>query len=94
MSDEVALCSTSPAWCIVPVSSSRWTRVIAAADRLAVDRELEMSVERQRQVVLRDLVALGQVRVEVVLAVELGEGGDVAVQRERGAHREVHGLLR
>ena len=45
------------------------------------------------QVVLRDLISLRKIRVEVVLAVELGERRDVAVQRERRADRELHRLL-
>src|SRR5580700_3169665 len=64
-----------------------------ASDGLADDRKLEMSVDGQRQVVLRDLIALRQVRVEVVLPVELGEYGDVTVQRDRCAHRVLHRLL-
>src|SRR5207249_7493605 len=45
--------------------------------------ELEAAVDAHGQVVLADLVALGQVGVHVVLAVELGVPGDLAVQRER-----------
>ena len=51
--------------------------------RLAAD-ELEVSVDRQREIVLRNLVALGQVGVEVVLAVELAEGRNLAVERDAG----------
>ena len=53
---------------------------VASAARLNVSQPSTA----ERQVVLRDLVALRQVGVEVVLAVELGEGGDLAVQRQAG----------
>src|SRR5579862_3984823 len=65
----------------------------SAPYRLAVDGKLQMPVERQWQIVLRDLVALGQVRVEVVLAIEFREIGDIALQRKRRPYGEVHGLL-
>ena len=42
--------------------------------------DLQPAVVAQRQVVLADLVALGQVGIVVVLAVPLGEAGDLAVQ--------------
>ena len=50
---------------------------------VALDLDLEPAVRGQRQVVLRDLVALQQVRVGVVLAVELGVLRDLAVEGER-----------
>ena len=50
-------------------------------DRATADREL--AVEAHGQVVLTDLVALGQVGIHVVLAVELGVARDLAAQRER-----------
>ena len=59
-------------------------------DALAV-RQREPAVDRQRQVVLRDLVALGKVGVHVVLAVELGVLGRLAVEREAGSDRELDG---
>jgi hypothetical protein len=47
----------------------------------------------QRQRVLADLVALGEVGVEVVLALEADRIGlDVAVQRQPGEHDELDGL--
>ncbi len=52
----------------------RLEAILGVADR-------QVAVVRQRQVVLADLVALGQVRVVVLLAVPLGEAGDLAVQR-------------
>ncbi len=44
--------------------------------------DFEPSVGGERQFVLRDLVALGQVRVEVVFAGEAGMFVHVAIQRE------------
>jgi hypothetical protein len=49
---------------------------------------LEEPVGRERLVVLRDLVALRQVGIEVVLAGEDGGRLDRAAERERGAHRQ------
>ena len=53
---------------------------------------LQPPVARERDVVLGDLVALGQVGIEVVLAVEDGARRDVAVERQRDHQTEVHGL--
>ena len=64
----------------------------ADALRLAVDLDLQPAVHADRQVVLRDLVALHQVGVVVVLAVELGLGGDRAVERQPGHDRQLDGL--
>ena len=44
--------------------------------RIGRDNNLKPAVGAERQVVLADLVVLGQVGVIVVLAVPLGEGGD------------------
>ncbi len=68
--------------------------------------DIQPAVVAQRQVVLADLVALGQVRVVIVLAVPLGEAGDLAVQgqgrldgkldraaihhRQRARHADAH----
>ena len=68
--------------------------------------DLQPAVVAQRQVVLADLVALGQVGIVVVLAVPLGEAGDLAVQgqgrldgkldraavhhRQRARHADAH----
>ena len=54
-----------------------------AADADLARTDLEQTVDAHRQVVLADLVALGQVGIHVVLAVELGVTRDVAVERER-----------
>src|ERR1700716_1729111 len=48
-----------------------------------------MAPNRQRKVVLRNLIALGEVGIEVVLAVELAELGNLAAQRQGGANREL-----
>ena len=52
-------------------------------------RGLDRPRARQRPLVLRDLIALGQVRIEVVLAREDRRLVDPATERERGADREV-----
>jgi hypothetical protein len=43
-------------------------------------RDVYVAVRTERYVVLRDLIALGQVGVEVLLAVELRREGNAAVQ--------------
>ena len=60
------------AWTSLAVSSSRCARVIADRERPVRRLEREPAERRERQVVLADLVALGQVRVEVVLAIPAG----------------------
>ena len=57
--------------------------------RAAVDGNLESSAERQRPLVLRDLIALRQVRIEVVLAGEDRLGLNGAAQRQRGLDRVI-----
>ena len=52
-----------------------------------------LAVGGDGQVELRDLVCLGQVGVEVVLAVELVVASDVAVQRQSGLGRIAHDRL-
>ena len=63
----------------------------ASTPRLAPGDELEVSVDRQWEVELRNLVSLGQVRVEVVLAIEFAEGRDRAVERDPGQDRGLDG---
>ena len=48
--------------------------------------------EAQRQVVLRNLVVLGHVRVEVVLAVELALRRDLAVEHQAGEGGQFEGM--
>ena len=64
----------------------------ANASRCAVHLDVKVAVNAERQVVLGDLVPLHQVGVGVVLAVELGELGDLAVEGQAGADGVVHGL--
>ena len=54
--------------------------------------DLDVAVLGDGLVVLRNLVALGQVGIEVVLAREDGRLVDAAVQRQRREHGELHGL--
>ncbi len=63
----------------------------ASALFLARGDELQRSIDAQRQVVLRDLVPLGQVRVHVILAVHLAVRRDLAVQRQSRQHCCFHG---
>jgi hypothetical protein len=59
----------------------------------AVHLDLQPAVAGERQVVLRYLVALHQVGVGVVLAVELGVLRDLAVEGQRGHDGVLDGLL-
>ena len=54
---------------------------------------VQMPADAQGQVVLRDLVGLGQVGIEVVLAVEDGALGDAAVEGQGDAGGVLHRLL-
>ncbi len=65
----------------------------ADAAVLAVDMDHQVAIGAQRHIILRDLIALGQVGIEVVLAVELRVFGDVAVERERRHDGVVNRLL-
>ena len=62
------------------------------ADALAAGRALDFDVAmfRHRLVVLRDLVALGQVGIEIVLAGEDRSRVDLAIQRRGRQHGELH----
>ena len=53
--------------------------------------DLQPAVVAEGEVVLADLVVLGQVGVVVVLAVPLGEGADLAVEGQGGAQGQVEG---
>ena len=70
----------SPTWISFAASSSRWTRWMRTSP--------SRPPLRQRDVVLADLVALRQVGVEVVLAVEDRARRDLALER-RGDHQRV-----
>jgi hypothetical protein len=54
----------------LPASSSRWARVVHGRLFLLADSNVEPAALHDRQLELADLVALGQVGVEVVLARE------------------------
>ena len=57
------------------------------------DFDVKPAARGERQFVLRDLVAFGEVGVEIVLAGEARTLVDRAVQRERGAHGHFDGAL-
>ena len=57
----------------------------------AVGREADGPARRERPVVLRDLIPLGQIGIEVVLPREDRLGMDAAAQGQGGARRELHG---
>ena len=61
----------------------------AHAARLAAALELDHAGRRDRQLVLRDLIALRQVRIEVVLAREDGCPVNRAAESQRRANRVV-----
>src|ERR687891_137915 len=54
---------------------------------LAVELDVEIAFLADRKLILADLVALGQVGIEVVLAGEDALAGDGAVSRQAGLHR-------
>ena len=55
--------------------------------RFPAGLEIEQPLTQSGKIVLGDLVALGEIWVEVILAVELAESRDLAVQREPGQDR-------
>src|SRR5579883_1690192 len=59
----------------------------------ALDLDIEIALHTDGIVVLADLVALGQIGIEVVFAVELGVRVDLAVQGESGANDMFDRLL-
>ena len=59
----------------------------------AVDCDLEPASGGERQFVLRNLIALGEVRVEIVFAGEAGMVVYGAVQGERGTYGHFNGAL-
>ena len=54
-----------------------------------LERDVEPAARDDRLLVLRDLIALGQIGIEVVLAREHGVAPDLAVRGEPGADREL-----
>ncbi len=61
------------------------------ASHFPLDVDVEMPGRGQRLFVLADLIALGQVRIEVVLAREDAGLVELAAERPRGAERELDG---
>ncbi len=59
----------------------------------AANFDLEPAAGSKGQFVLRDLVALGEVRVEIVFPGEARMAVDGAIQRERGTHGHFDGAL-
>ena len=51
--------------------------------------ELEPPAKRDRQLILRNLIALGQVRIEIILTGEARDGLHFQVERERSANRKL-----
>ena len=56
----------------------------------AGDGILDAAARRNRPLVLGNLIALGQIRIEVVLAREDRDRVDLAIERVRDANRELH----
>ena len=54
--------------------------------------DLEPAVVAERQIVLTDLIALGQVGIVILLAIPLGELGDLAIERHGRAAAEQEGF--
>jgi hypothetical protein len=65
----------------------------ACRGRPAGDFDIKVAVFSERQFVLRNLVALGEVGIEIVLAGEARALVHGAVERERGAHGHFDGAL-
>ena len=78
---------TPPSRCtFLPASSSMWTRVMPTVFVAPADLDVEVPALAERLVELADLVALGQVRIEVVLAREAA--------RRRGCEHESASAVR
>ena len=73
--------SAPPTWTFLAASSSRCARTIPTSMLAVRRRQREPSVDAERLVVLGDLVALRQVGIEVVLAVEDRVLDDAAAER-------------
>ena len=67
--------------------ADRPRRLVAAAG------ERHAAARRQRPVELRDLISFGQIGIEIVLAREDGDRVNRAVERERGANRQLDGVV-
>jgi hypothetical protein len=81
-------------WIDLPASCSRCRRsmpTVKLLGRRQVDDDLALADDRA--LVLADLVALRQVRVEIVLPVEDRAEVDLRLEPEAGAHRLAHAFL-
>ena len=65
---------------------------LATAAAVLAEGDLQMASLGEGEVVLADLVVLGKVWVVVVLAIPLGEFGDLRVQRHGRLERQLEGL--
>ena len=61
--------------------------------RAVGERDLDSAADAQGIAVLRDLVILGHVRIEIVLAVEGRVAVDLATEHHAAHHRELHRLF-
>lgn len=59
---------------------------------LTVHFDIDPAVQTDRLVILRDLIRFGRIGVKIVLAVELADIADGAVQRHGCFHRVFHRL--
>ena len=75
----------------LPVSSSMWMRVRCTAFGARLRLDVDHAAEADRQLVLADLIALGQVGIEVVLARPAALRRDVQCAAKPGAQRELDG---
>ncbi len=69
---DQARVATAASWMCLPASSSMWMRVMPTRFGAPSSSIVDVAVRRRRQLVLADLIALGQVGIEVVLAREDG----------------------
>ena len=75
----------------LPASSSRWARVSLTRCGAVADEELDRAALDDRRLVLADLVALGQVGIEIVLAREDRQRRDRRADGEAEADRPLDG---
>ena len=83
--------SANPSCSDLPASSSRCTRVIPMSRRRAARGDGHAPMARERLIVLRDLIALRQVGIEVILPREDRVLVDAAAERQRRARAQFDG---
>ncbi len=80
---------------LLPASSSKCARMMptrfGSKASLGI-ADFQIAVVRKRQIVLADLIALGQVGIVIILAVPLGERRDLAIQRHGRLQRQFERL--